>query len=81
MVGGRFNSYDKTTDNLNSCNISFHKNPERERTRPNNYKKPSGNYEEFKEVLNTLYSVARLSGYKITNRIILEDLKTGKIWD
>ncbi len=37
--------------------------------------------EKFNKMLRTIYDVCDLSGYKIENRIIFSDKKTGKIWD
>lgn len=35
---------------------------------------------KFRKVLDVIYSVCRLAGFHIEERIVLKDLETGKVW-
>ncbi len=36
--------------------------------------------ERFKKLLNTIFYICELAGFRIEGRIILQDKKTGKVW-
>ena len=36
--------------------------------------------ERFKKLLNTIFYICDLAGFRIEGRIILRDKKTGKVW-
>jgi hypothetical protein len=36
--------------------------------------------ERFKKLLNTIFSICELAGFRVEGRIALQDKKTGKIW-
>jgi hypothetical protein len=36
--------------------------------------------ERFKKLLNTIFYICELAGFRIEGRIVLQDKKTGKIW-
>lgn len=37
--------------------------------------------ERFNKFLNIIFSAADLAGFRIENRLVVKDKKTGKIWD
>lgn len=36
--------------------------------------------ERFHKLLNTIFAICELSGFHLEERIILKDMKTGKVW-
>lgn len=36
--------------------------------------------ERFKKLLNTIFYICELAGFRIEGRIVLQDKKTGKVW-
>lgn len=34
----------------------------------------------FKKLLNTIFYICELAGFRIEGRIVLQDKKTGKVW-
>ena len=36
--------------------------------------------DRFKKLLNTIFSICDLAGFRIEGRIVLQDEKTGKVW-
>ena len=36
--------------------------------------------ERFHELLHTIFYMASCAGFEVDNRIVLKDLKTGKVW-
>lgn len=36
--------------------------------------------ERFKKLLNTIFYICDLAGFRIEGRIVLQDKKTGKVW-
>lgn len=36
--------------------------------------------ERFKKLLNTIFYICDLAGFRIEGRVVLQDKKTGKVW-
>lgn len=36
--------------------------------------------ERFHKLLKTIFNICELSGFRVDERIVLRDLKTGKVW-
>ena len=43
-------------------------------------KKVDKDIDRYHKLLNTIFNICQLSGFKIEGRIVLIDRKTGKIW-
>lgn len=37
-------------------------------------------HDRFNELLNTIFYICDLAGFRVDNRIVLEDVRTGRIW-
>ena len=37
-------------------------------------------YERFKLLVDTLHKVCKLAGFHIEEKVVLKDLKTGRVW-
>ena len=46
----------------------------------NNLELEAKREDDFHKLLNTLFDICELSGFHIEGRIVLKDLKTGKVW-
>lgn len=43
-------------------------------------RKADDDYARFRKLLDTIFSICELSGYHVEERLVIKDLKTGKVW-
>lgn len=43
-------------------------------------KRADEDYARFRKLLDTIFSVCELAGYHVEERMVIKDLKTGKVW-